>query len=358
MHTLDVAKNFIEHKIFKADERARLAEKGQAMPGGGYPIRNRSDLKNAIQAYGRAKNKAAAKAWIIKRAKALDLVDLLPEGWVSEGEASHMTIVNDVLEHYGTKGMKWGVRRAEKKWQKNIYSTRGAIAVHNAAADIFNERIGPLNARHPKADMLLRPNSPETRRYLREAEALSSAAFSSAVQSVHGTSPSGQRRARMDTSNPDQYQIVIDSVDVEHATETLPQFVFEVDMSKDGLIRNLRNIQDDESLEQSNIVGEFLEHYGVKGMQWGVRKKRSLSDDAKKVAANRGRKASELSNQQLRELNERLNLEQNYNRMNPTRIQRGQRTAAQILAVGGTVNAAIALARSPAGRALRGRIGN
>jgi hypothetical protein len=51
------------------------------MPGGGFPIRNVSDLKNAIQAYGRAKNKPAAKAWIIRKAKELKSTDLLPEAW-------------------------------------------------------------------------------------------------------------------------------------------------------------------------------------------------------------------------------------------------------------------------------------
>ena len=54
---------------FNQMQRQRLAAKNQAMPDGSFPIRNVADLKRAIQAYGRAKNKAAAKAWIIKRAK-------------------------------------------------------------------------------------------------------------------------------------------------------------------------------------------------------------------------------------------------------------------------------------------------
>jgi len=68
-------------KAFSDKERADLADKDQAMPDGSFPIRNVSDLKNAIQAFGRAKNKVAVKAWIIRRAKALDSVALLPESW-------------------------------------------------------------------------------------------------------------------------------------------------------------------------------------------------------------------------------------------------------------------------------------
>lgn len=64
-------------------ERKKLAKKGQAMPDGSYPIANLADLKNAIQAFGRAKPeaKAAVKRHIKKRAKALGATDKLPEGW-------------------------------------------------------------------------------------------------------------------------------------------------------------------------------------------------------------------------------------------------------------------------------------
>ena len=65
-------------------ERKNLADKGEAMPDGSYPIANLQDLKNAIQAIGRAKDPAAAKAHIKKRARALGHADLIPEGWADE----------------------------------------------------------------------------------------------------------------------------------------------------------------------------------------------------------------------------------------------------------------------------------
>jgi hypothetical protein len=73
---------------YSEDERMELAEEGMALPDGSYPIKNGDDLKNAIQAYGRAKDKEAAKAHIMKRAADLDMEDMIPESWMSdEGEA-------------------------------------------------------------------------------------------------------------------------------------------------------------------------------------------------------------------------------------------------------------------------------
>lgn len=66
---------------FKTELRRRLAAKGEAMPDGSFPIRNVADLRNAIRAIGRAKNPAAAKRHIIKRARALNATNLLPQTW-------------------------------------------------------------------------------------------------------------------------------------------------------------------------------------------------------------------------------------------------------------------------------------
>lgn len=46
-------------------------KKGETMAGGSFPIRNASDLKSAKHDVGRAKNPAAARRWIDKRAHEL-----------------------------------------------------------------------------------------------------------------------------------------------------------------------------------------------------------------------------------------------------------------------------------------------
>jgi hypothetical protein len=71
----------VEKREFSQAERDEAEAKGQAMPGGGFPIKTVQDLKNAIQSIGRAKDPAAAKAHIKTRAAALGREDLIPENW-------------------------------------------------------------------------------------------------------------------------------------------------------------------------------------------------------------------------------------------------------------------------------------
>jgi hypothetical protein len=63
------------------EQRRKLAEKGEALPDGSFPIRNKKDLRDAIHSYGRAKDKAEAKRWIKRRANELDAADELPDDW-------------------------------------------------------------------------------------------------------------------------------------------------------------------------------------------------------------------------------------------------------------------------------------
>ena len=73
-------------RSFSTKERERLAKSGKALPDGSYPIVTKQDLRNAIQAYGRASNKARAKRHIVKRAKALGATSMLPGDWASSGD--------------------------------------------------------------------------------------------------------------------------------------------------------------------------------------------------------------------------------------------------------------------------------
>ena len=78
----------VEKRKFSDKERAAAADSGEAMPDGSYPIKNASDLQNAVQAYGRAKDKKATKKHIKRRAKALGRQDLLPDKWKKKAATS------------------------------------------------------------------------------------------------------------------------------------------------------------------------------------------------------------------------------------------------------------------------------
>jgi hypothetical protein len=68
-------------KTFTKSEREKAPTAYDNDEGGAFPINNVSDLKNAIQAIGRAKDPAKAKAHIKSRAKALGATNLIPKGW-------------------------------------------------------------------------------------------------------------------------------------------------------------------------------------------------------------------------------------------------------------------------------------
>ena len=68
---------------FSQAQRDEYAASGIAMPDGSYPIPDRGALRRAVQSYGRApeSERDKVKAHIVKRARALDATDLLPDDW-------------------------------------------------------------------------------------------------------------------------------------------------------------------------------------------------------------------------------------------------------------------------------------
>jgi hypothetical protein len=71
----------MDKKDYSMDARRDMAASGMAMSDGSFPIANGGDLQNAIQSVGRASNYAAAKEHIVRRARALGMMDMLPEDW-------------------------------------------------------------------------------------------------------------------------------------------------------------------------------------------------------------------------------------------------------------------------------------
>lgn len=89
----------VQKRDVSADEREALADKGKAMPDGSYPIANENDLKNAIQAYGRAKDKPGVKRHIKRRAKELGRTDLIPDAWKKKKSGAKKSKKSDVKKN-------------------------------------------------------------------------------------------------------------------------------------------------------------------------------------------------------------------------------------------------------------------
>ena len=86
----------------------------------------------------------------------------------------------------------------------------------------------------------------------------------------------------------------------------------------------------------------YLAHYGVLGMKWGVRRKsRTPSADSAKVKAIRKKKVNEMSNQELRDANNRLQLERQYRDL--TKKQNvGKKAVKAFIGTAGTITAVTA----------------
>jgi hypothetical protein len=243
-----------------------------------------------------------------------------------------MDIVSDILEHHGTKGMKWGVRQAEKKWGKNAGSVNTFIKIHNAAADEMNRvHVNRINndPRYKNVDFTKPKNKALNDRYMNDYAKTWNSVLAKHSQAIAGTSPTGRRFVLSQDPHTGNFSgHVIEKTGAQHADNN-PTVIFVTDAM--GHVTEVKI----DTMAQTSILGEdVLEHFGIKGMRWGVRRREGSdgriggrfhspraepSHDAAraKELKTRARKGgtSSLSNQELKALTERMNLEQQYSRL-------------------------------------------
>lgn len=77
----------------------------------------------------------------------------------------------------------------------------------------------------------------------------------------------------------------------------------------------------------AELAADILEHYGVKGMRWGVRK-RSANGKARTTFA---KAPSKLSDAELTKRIKRMETEKRYNQLNRQDVSRGKEAATEVL---------------------------
>ena len=92
-----------------------------------------------------------------------------------------------------------------------------------------------------------------------------------------------------------------------------------------------------------NEVDDVLQHFGIPGMHWGrrsgghsiskspIKKVASLSEDAAKKNALKKKSISEMSNSELKALNERMQLEKTYKELSKTDTSAGKKFVTDLL---------------------------
>lgn len=99
-------------------------------------------------------------------------------------------------------------------------------------------------------------------------------------------------------------------------------------------------------------MAEEIWHYGILGMKWGVRRtpeqlgrgtkgQKAKADDSHEdyKKAHDSKSVKKMSDAELRSRLTRLNMEQQYSKMNPTRVARGRQILNTSMKVVGTVAA-------------------
>ena len=310
-------------------------------------------------------------------------------------DVSMSDTIDNILAHYGKKGMRWGVRsakvqrqdlagagktasarkvaRLDKKFEKSV-NLNTYIKIHNGAAEKANaidiDRINnkPEYKKAAERGDLLDGSKPITQKYAKEHQDAFVKRVRESAEAL-GTNASGTRKYSVRSDADGNWSFFID--DVKHSDT--PNILIRVIKDAKGQIIKL--IPEETTMAQTTeLIDTVLIHYGKKGMRWGVRTSDSsgaaqksaiprrkgsstqiLSTDAKK-AANAQAKAKtkgtkSLTNNELRVLNDRLRLEQQLNQLNPHVVKVGHDRVREILALAVTVNTAVRLAQSPAAKA-------
>ncbi len=224
------------------------------------------------------------------------------------------------IKHYGVKGMKWGVRRkrrrkdraakrADNRWAKNVRSRRGYAKAYNAGSRRINKELIPaINAKPKYAADKITANAKLMKEYETEFfKAAEDIIRAEAVKTFGDKSPSGRLKlvTTVGAHGWPSYTVEVDSDHVSH--EVVTKVSVEIVRDEFGRIVSFY------------IPDPELKHHGVKGMKWGVRRK-------KKRKSTR-----HMSDEELQRKIKRMSLEKQYRDLHAdVRTSRGRKIANQV----------------------------
>lgn len=215
--------------------------------------------------------------------------------------------VDAFIEHFGVKGMKWGVRRSRAELESHAQKHEDAAKAHASAAKQFKAK---------------------------DEELQKKGVHSSTFKQVYGEDAPKQTNLQFAVRNG------------QNKGQALQETHNNLRMVHNQLVRSSNKhaaaaVKLHQKAAQATHSAldedEFFEHFGVKGMKWGVRRSRSgssgpVSEDAAKAHALRSQVKTSgtksLNNAELQHLVTRMNLEQQFGRLtesNPSSVSKGQK---------------------------------
>ena len=296
----------------------------------------------------------------------------------------------DFIQHYGVKGMKWGVRRdlkklrtskeredylneKDKKWIEKV-NTKPKIAQvsRRTQARFRREVLKPLNQEYSWKDQTFSPS--KKRAYEARVKAGMQDILEQEIFRAHKYSPTRTKEVAFEPQRDGTYKAVIvqrsnaklakqgNSIvksdarraraeakaaerarkaaakhadEPEDLDELYDDFFMILEVDENGMITDIRNPAGDD-LAQAEEVESFLQHYGTKGMRWGVRKDRSTgrrvgsptagTNKARRQPTTKSgtkksppKKPSEFSDDELNALIKRMELEKRYSTLKAER---------------------------------------
>ena len=189
--------------------------------------------------------------------------------------------VEDHLEHYGVKGMKWGVRKAEttssrgssraakkaekvdNKWSRKYATTKFRVAMYNDIADQINAKLGSLNSKYEGKDTRDWSKG-DGAKYIKEYQALALSAAENSRKKLIPDSPSGRYTTRVEYNPLEETFPRVYLVDktIKHADEPAFAEMEIIAVWKNNRIVSIK-IPDMSEANHAANLGDFLAHFGV-----------------------------------------------------------------------------------------------